>query len=73
VKGTREIRVGDELPWWVQTRTLPGSLQVEPARGFIYAVLLIGSAVGIHNEVFLVDPSTNKVVMIIRKPLTFQF
>jgi hypothetical protein len=36
-----EIRVGDELPWWVQPRTLPGSLQIGPARGFIYAVLLI--------------------------------
>ena len=68
-----EIRVGDELPRWVQARTLPGSLQVELTRGFLYAVLLIRSAAGIHNEVFLVDPSTNKVVMIIRKPLTFKF
>ena len=68
-----EIRVGDELPWWAEVRTLPGSLQLKSVKGFLYAVLLIRSAAGIRNEVFLVDPATNKVVLIIRKPLTFQF
>jgi hypothetical protein len=67
------IRVGDELPWWAEVRTLPDSLQLKSVKGFSYAVLLIRSAVGIRNEVFLIDPSTNKVVMIIRKPLTFKF
>ena len=68
-----EIRVGDELPWWAQVRPLPDSLQLESVKGFLYAVLLVRSGEGVHNQVFLVDPSTKKVVRIIRRPLTFKF
>jgi hypothetical protein len=68
-----EIRVGDELPWWAQVRTLPDSLQLESVKGLLYAVLLVRNAGGVHNQVFLVDSSTNKVVRIIRRPLTFKF
>ncbi|MGA7487544.1 MAG: hypothetical protein WBW74_11485 [Xanthobacteraceae bacterium] len=68
-----EIRVGDESPWWAEVRTLPESLQIKSVKGLLYAILLVRGAEGIHNEVLLVDPSTNKVVGIIRKPLTFKF
>jgi hypothetical protein len=68
-----EIKVGDELPWWAEVRALPDLLQLKSVKGFLYAVLLVRGAEGIHNEVLLVDPSTSKVVRIIRKPLTFKF
>ena len=68
-----EIRIGDELPWWAEVRTLPDLLQLKSVKGFLYAILLIRSASGLQDTVFLVDPSTKKVVRIIRKPLTFKF
>ena len=67
------LRLGDELPWWAQVRPLPDSLRLKSVKGFLYAIVPTRSAVGFHNEVFLIDPFTNKVVRIIRKPLTFQF
>jgi hypothetical protein len=67
------LGVGDELPWWAQVRTLPDSLQIKSATGLLYAVIPIRTAVGLHNDVFLVDPSTDKIIKIIRKPLTFRF
>ena len=72
-KDPPEIKVGDELPWWAQVRTLPDSLQLESVKGFLYALLLVRNAEGVHNQVFLVDPSTKKVARIIRRPLTFRF
>jgi hypothetical protein len=67
------LGVGDELPWWAQVRTLPDALQIKSAKGLLYAVIPIRTAVGLHNDVFLVDPSTDKIIKIIRKPLTFRF
>ena len=67
------LRIGDELPWWAQVRTLPDALQIESAIGLLYAVIPTRTAAGIRNDVFRVDPATNKIVRIIRKPLTFKF
>jgi hypothetical protein len=65
-RGRPEVRLGDEVSSRVRLSTLPDSLQIQSAKGLRYFTISERTTV-VHNDVILVDPSTDKVVRIIEK------